>query len=297
MASTVVGMFDRIIGAEDAIQQLENAGIPRNDISLVAQAECAQAVVETSLVAGAGAGAAIGGVAGLLLGLVGFAIPGIGPILAAGPIAAAFTAGGIGAAAGGIFGVLKRMNIPENDAHYYADAVRRGCALLLVKARNRAEAERARQVLNRTAVVEDSPVSDDADYVAGSHSGLQAVHLRRGSGPEMPQGPLSGARVYNVDGREAGLAQGSFEHIETAWKSGFAASFQHLGYRYEQFRPAYRYGHALCDGGRHEGRAWIEIESEVRTDWENRNPHTWEQVKEAIRYAWENARTRNRVNR
>ncbi len=294
-------MFDRMIGAEDAIQQLESAGIPRNDISLVAQGECAQAASETSsLVAGAGAGAAIGGVAGLLLGLVGFAIPGIGPILAAGPIAAAFTAGGIGAAAGGIFGALKRMNIPESDARYYADAVRSGCALLLVKARNRAEAEQARQVLNRTSVAEKAQFASadaDADSAATSPSDIQAVHLRGGSGAQTPS-PAGGARVYNIDERETRLAKAGFEHLEAAWQSGFAAAFQHLGYRYEQFRPAYRYGHALGDGdgAPHETRAWTEIEHEVRADWENRNPHTWEQVKEAIHYAWENARARRGAN-
>jgi hypothetical protein len=98
MAKTVVGVFDRFLLAEDAIQELERAGFPRNDISIVISivagnqgGDRASKTADSGagMVAGAGAGAAIGGVAGLILGLGALAIPGVGPILAAGPIAAA----------------------------------------------------------------------------------------------------------------------------------------------------------------------------------------------------------------
>src|SRR5436190_15321203 len=102
MAKTVVGMFDRFLLAEDAVDQLQKAGFPKNDISIVAGAGEGTHARKSGddsagMVAGAGAGAAIGGVAGLVLGLGALAIPGIGPLVAAGPIAAALGSAGIGA--------------------------------------------------------------------------------------------------------------------------------------------------------------------------------------------------------
>lgn len=66
---------------------------------------------------GAGTGAALGGLGGFLVGLGALAIPGIGPVLAAGPIAAALAGVGLGAAAGGVIGALTELGIPEDDAH------------------------------------------------------------------------------------------------------------------------------------------------------------------------------------
>jgi uncharacterized protein (TIGR02271 family) len=83
---------------------------------------------------GAVAGGALGGAAGLIAGLAGLAIPGIGPIIAAGPIAAALAGAGIGAVAGGLIGSLTRLGIPEEQARNYAEAVRRGGALVTVRA-------------------------------------------------------------------------------------------------------------------------------------------------------------------
>jgi len=88
----------------------------------------------SDVVADAGIGAAIGGVGGLLLSAAGaLTIPVIGPILAAGPIAAALTGAGIGAAAGGLIGALTESGVPEEDAKYYAEGVRRGDVLVTAK--------------------------------------------------------------------------------------------------------------------------------------------------------------------
>jgi hypothetical protein len=61
---------------------------------------------------------------------VALAIPGIGPVLAAGPLAAGILGAGIGAAAGGVVGVLKERGVPENHASHYAEAIRRGRAMV-----------------------------------------------------------------------------------------------------------------------------------------------------------------------
>ena len=79
---------------------------------------------------GAGIGAAVGGVGGLLTGLGLMAIPGVGPVVAAGWLAAtaagAVTGAAVGGAAGGIIGGLTDAGVSEDDAHVYAEGVRRG---------------------------------------------------------------------------------------------------------------------------------------------------------------------------
>lgn len=85
--------------------------------------------------AGATAGAVIGGIAGLLVGLGVLILPGIGAIVAAGPIGTTLAGAGIGAAAGGMIGALVGLGIPEKEAEYYAEGVRRGGFLIVVEAR------------------------------------------------------------------------------------------------------------------------------------------------------------------
>lgn len=187
MHHTVVGVFEHFVQAEDAIRELEKAGIPRNHVSLAA-AEAPATKNRTKdesaeLTAGAGAGATLGGVAGLVLGLSALAIPGAGPIVAAGPLAAALASAGIGAAAGGFLGALSGMNVPERDAAYSADAVRRGRAVVIVHAQEDNFAT-ARDVLNQCGAQNVNEEGEDA----------------RSSEPEAAQIQGSGARVY-----EAGL--------------------------------------------------------------------------------------------
>ena len=96
---------------------------------------------------GIGIGAAFGGVGGLLVGLAGLSIPGIGPIVAAGPIASALAGAGIGAVAGGTIGALRRLGVPEQDAHYYAEGVRRGGVLVTADANDDDEARIAADIM------------------------------------------------------------------------------------------------------------------------------------------------------
>lgn len=83
---------------------------------------------------GAVTGGVVGGAAGLAASLMGLAIPGIGPIIAAGPIVAALSGAGVGAVAGGLIGGLTDIGVDKADAEYYAESVRRGGALVTVRA-------------------------------------------------------------------------------------------------------------------------------------------------------------------
>jgi hypothetical protein len=144
MSKTVVGLLDDRDEAESVVTELVDSGFDRSDISLVASDTRGAYVSQTGAgetasgagsgaLAGAGAGAAFGGIGGLLVGLAGLAIPGIGPIIAAGPIAAALAGAGVGAVAGGLIGALTDLGVPDEHVEYYAEGVRRGGVLVAVR--------------------------------------------------------------------------------------------------------------------------------------------------------------------
>ncbi len=150
MKRTITRLFDTRDQAERAIGDLESMGISHNDISIVAPhaAEGEERTFKgrtegkTEAAEGAGKGAAAGGAigagAGLLAGLGLLAIPGLGPVLAAGWLTSTVIGAAVGAAAGGatggILGGLKEAGVPEDDANVYAEGVRRGDCLVSVRA-------------------------------------------------------------------------------------------------------------------------------------------------------------------
>ncbi len=140
MIKTVVGSFDTIADASAAARAARAAGFIESDVSVIAsniRNPNAPAPATKDDAAGAAtgivAGGALGGAAGLAVSLMGLAIPGIGPILAAGPIAAALAGAGAGAVAGGLIGGLVDLGVSETHAEYYAEAVRRGGALVTIR--------------------------------------------------------------------------------------------------------------------------------------------------------------------
>jgi hypothetical protein len=159
---TVVGVFNSVQDAQAAVRELESMGVSRESVSIVANKnavgydsmDAADRDKASDVVADAGIGAAIGGVGGLLLSAAGaITLPVIGPILAAGPIAAALTGAGIGAAAGGLIGALTESGIPEEHAKYYAEGVRRGDVLVTVRAEER-RADQVCDILDRHNAVD-----------------------------------------------------------------------------------------------------------------------------------------------
>lgn len=157
MPSTILATFDELEDAHSAVRDLTDNGFNRSDIGLaVYDAEKAAMVDEMDdgdAAEGAGIGASFGAILGGITGLAAITIPGIGPVIAAGPLAAllgALTGAGIGAASGavtgGIVGALVDMGVPEDDAHYYAESLRRGAALVSVTVQD-ANADRAMGIL------------------------------------------------------------------------------------------------------------------------------------------------------
>jgi len=107
----------------------------------------------TGAATGAVTGGVLGGAAGVAVSLMGLAIPGIGPIIAAGPIVAGLTGAGVGAVAGGLIGGLTSLGVSEEHAEYYAESVRRGGALVTIRC-DESRAERAAQIMQDHGAVD-----------------------------------------------------------------------------------------------------------------------------------------------
>ena len=164
MIKTIVGSFDSFNEAHQVANDLRASGFLDSDISIVANnaagdyREDPRVVTttdnDTSATAkGAVTGAVVGGGAGLAASLAGLAIPGIGPIIAAGPIVATLAGAGTGAVAGGLIGGLVDLGVPESDAQYYAESVRRGGALVTVRA-DQSRADEVTAILRRRGAVD-----------------------------------------------------------------------------------------------------------------------------------------------
>jgi hypothetical protein len=135
----ISALFDSYDEAASAVRSLKDAGIPSDDISLVANnadgliKEDVHTHSETNAPKGAGIGAATGAGVGLLAGLGALAIPGIGPVVAAGWLLSTAVGAALGATSGGILGALLKAGVSEEDAHVYAEGVRRGGTLVTAR--------------------------------------------------------------------------------------------------------------------------------------------------------------------
>jgi hypothetical protein len=169
MTKTISALFDTYAAASSAVSALEAAGIPHSDISIVANNsenwhkgdKASDAADDAGK--GAGIGAAVGGLGGLLTGLGLMAIPGVGPVVAAGWLvstaAGAVAGAALGGAAGGIIGGLTEAGVPERDAHVYAEGVRRGGTLVTARVDD-ARASAAQAILDRNKAVNLSARGD-----------------------------------------------------------------------------------------------------------------------------------------
>ncbi|MGY3529302.1 hypothetical protein [Bradyrhizobium sp. USDA 4452] len=165
MTTTISRLYDNYADAERVVRQLEQSGVPSSDISVVENNgegwhgrggkvdRDRDGVDDRAEGAGAGAGigAGLGGAAGLLAGLGLLAIPGVGPVVAAGWLVSTAAGAAAGAATGGIIGALTQAGVPEEDASRYAEGVRRGGTLVSVRV-NDQNRSRAEAVLDQSSV-------------------------------------------------------------------------------------------------------------------------------------------------
>jgi hypothetical protein len=174
MTQTVTALYDTYDSAVSAVNALEASGVSHSDISIVSNnvdnryTNDRPTNAAEDAAKGAGIGAAVGGVGGLLTGLGLLAIPGVGPVVAAGWLvatAAGAAAGAVmGGAAGGLVGSLTAAGVPERDAEFYAEGVRRGGTFITARVDD-AHASTAREILQRYKSVD--PAVRSAAYREG----------------------------------------------------------------------------------------------------------------------------------
>ena len=136
----VIGSYDTEAEAIAVIEDLKRQGYSSDDISVMSKhTENAEIIADetgTHAADGAATGAAtgglLGGLGGVLAGVGALAIPGIGPIIAAGPIVAGITGAAAGAGVGGLAGALIGMGIPEEEATRYNTYFNEGKIIILV---------------------------------------------------------------------------------------------------------------------------------------------------------------------
>ena len=169
------GIFPNRTAAENAVDRLAAAGFSHDDVSvLMADQEGSKdfaaeknTKAPEGTTTGVTVGGAVGGTLGLLAGLGALAIPGVGPLIAAGPIMGALAGLGVGGAVGGLVGALVGMGIPEYEAKRYEGRVKDGGILVSVHCESSEEVGRAKDIL-RAAGGED--VASAGEKGVSSHT-------------------------------------------------------------------------------------------------------------------------------
>src|SRR4029077_333444 len=138
--------------AEDIVERLQTGGFPASEISILLPDKEGKHEIgpvkatkaPEGATTGVAAGGVTGGVIGLLAGIGALAIPGVGPLIAAGPIMAALGGAAVGGATGGIVGGLIGMGIPEFEAKRYDAKIREGNVLISVHTEDSTQRDLAR---------------------------------------------------------------------------------------------------------------------------------------------------------
>jgi len=175
----VFGIYSSSSQAENAVDRLIAAGFMSDDISVLlpdnnssrefAHEKNTKAPEGTAT--GVTAGGVVGGTLGLLAGIGALAIPGVGPLIAAGPIMGALAGLGVGGAVGGLIGALVGMGIPEYEAKRYEGRIKEGGVLLSVHCSTSDSIDRAKEVLKQSGAQDISSTGEaSADVKANRNA-------------------------------------------------------------------------------------------------------------------------------
>src|SRR6202048_5027625 len=175
--TAVFGIYSSREAAERAADAIVKAGFSPADISVLLPENLGNRAIGTEkatkapegAATGGGTGAVLGGALGLLAGIGALAIPGVGPLIAAGPIMATLAGMGVGGAVGGVTGALIGMGIPEFEAKRYEGRLQKGAILLSIHCDTSEEIDEAKEILKRTGA-EDVTSTGEAS-VDSSKSG------------------------------------------------------------------------------------------------------------------------------
>jgi hypothetical protein len=174
MAKAIAGFFRTPQDGEAAQRALLDAGFAREEVSFLTgdtqghETPAVGPITTTGSESEAVPDAWIGGVVGIAAGMIATAIPGIGPLLAIGPLAGAIGGLSIGAAAGGLIGLLRDQGISEEEAEFYAEGVKRGGSLVTVHDVPDDRAGKARDILKERGAI-------DTETLAEEHARMKKV--------------------------------------------------------------------------------------------------------------------------
>jgi hypothetical protein len=271
MNQTVIALYNNFATAREVVEALV--------ISLIASdqtGEYGRYVADEDV--SAGEGAAFGAVVGTLVGLGAAVIPGIGPIIAAGPLWAALMAGigaASGAATGGLVAGLVDMGVDEEDAAYYSETVGRGGAMV-------------------SAWVDESYVDDVARVMERySPASLDYPENPNTTSPMGRGGYVEPTSDYSSQTTSEGSytmgmnSPRSYESFATDFQRHYDSAYASSGYAFNDFDAAYRYGYTLANDHRYRDYTdWYNLESQAREEWEQHHPNTWDRFKDAVRESW-----------
>ena len=164
----VLGIVKSYAEAEFVVQELKRGGFSEGDISALFPDQAGtrdfahekHTKAPEGAVTGASTGGLAGGTLGLLAGIGALAIPGFGPLIAAGPLLAALSGAAVGAAAGGMVGALVGMGIPEIEAKQYEDKIKNGNVLISVHTEDGKQVDRATDIFKRLRVSDVSSTTE-----------------------------------------------------------------------------------------------------------------------------------------
>ena len=169
---TVIGVFPSVDDARSGLERLHSAGFDRDMLSLVTRGTDAAAEIpsqaasdqaSSSSLAGALGGGVVGGVLGGLVGAGLLAIPGAGPLLAAGWLASALGGAAVGAGAGGWIASVAGLGVPKDLAAHYKQLVEQGNFLVMVLAKE------GEQVTTAERLLDEADARDIASYRYQAH--------------------------------------------------------------------------------------------------------------------------------
>jgi hypothetical protein len=223
----------------------------------------------------------------------------VGPFIAAGPLAAALTGAGVGAAGGAVVGALTDTGVSEHDAQYYAERLNTGATLVSITcddtladpATQIMERHGARDVNEKIVHSGEATVTDQVSSTAGL----------TGENAEVSTGSM-GASVVDpaAPPRRVGSYPAARPQPQSAsipdedWRNHFRQHYEGQGLDYDYFAPGYRYGADAARNDRYRGRRYDEIETDLRRDYESRYPGSaWDKIKDAVRHGWDRMTNRD----
>ncbi|MGK5036047.1 hypothetical protein [Janthinobacterium sp. LB3P118] len=200
------------------------------------------------------------------------------------------------------------------DRHIYAEAVRRGHVVLTLEGASDADIDRATDIVERYAPLDIDAHADH--WRAGGWQGMPQNDspMRQGASMQSSAPSQQGTPSGNLDTAAAASQQfaggmasppssaganvrrypstdnlpGTSDDDEQYYRNHWSSQYASIGGRFDDYDPAYRYGHSMAGSNSYRGQSWEEVELELRSNWEHTYPQSaWEDFKAAVRHGWE----------